>query len=129
LKIYNGNIISINVYSIHKDIKNHCEDSLVGEHVNNIDEHRQLSNININDRLLMTEEDYDKYIFPKYITKNTQPNSIHIDLWHTVDEDSNGHFVYIKDFEKLMVSSGKHKGYDCKHCLSKFTSHERLCNH
>ena len=28
-----------------------------------------------------------------------------------------------------MGSSGKHKGYYCKHCLSKFTSHERLCYH
>ena len=46
-----------------------------------------------------------------------------------MDEDTNGHFVYIKDFEKLMGSSGKHKGYYCKHCLSKFTSHERLCSH
>jgi hypothetical protein len=26
--------------------KNHCEDSLVGEYVNNIDEHKQLNNIN-----------------------------------------------------------------------------------
>ena len=48
---------------------------------------------------------------------------------HIVEEDSHGHFVYIKDFEKLRGSSGQHKGYHCKHCLSKFTSHERLCNH
>ena len=53
-----------------------------------------------------------------YITKNTKPNAIHIDLLHIVDAYSNGHFVYIKDFEKLMGTSGKHKGYYCKHCLS-----------
>ena len=41
----NGNRISINVYGIHKDIKNQCEDSIVGEYVNNIDENRQLNNI------------------------------------------------------------------------------------
>ena len=35
---YNGNTKSINVYGIHKDIKNHCEDRLVGEYVNNVDE-------------------------------------------------------------------------------------------
>ena len=37
-----------------------------------------------------------------YKRKNTQPNTTHIDLLHIVDEDNNGHFVYIKDFEKLM---------------------------
>ena len=82
-----------------------------------------------NDGLLITEDDYDKCIFPMNITKNTKPDVIHIDLLHIVDEDSNGHFVYIKDLEKLMGTSGQHKWYYCKHCLSKFTSHERLCNH
>ena len=43
----NGNRISINVYGIHKYIKHHCEDSLVGEYVNNIDAHRQLNNIKL----------------------------------------------------------------------------------
>ena len=46
-----------------------------------------------------------------------------------VHEDNIGNFVYIKDIEKLMGTSGKHRGYYCKHCLSKFTSHERLSNH
>jgi hypothetical protein len=32
--------------------------------------------------------------------KNTKRNTIHIDVLHIVDEDNNGHFVYIKDFEK-----------------------------
>ena len=104
---YNGNSISINVYGIHKDIKKQCADSLVGEYMNNIDESRQLNNIDKHDRLLRTEDDYDTSIFPMYITKNTKPNTIHIDLLHIVDEDNNGHFVYIKDFEKL---SGKHNG-------------------
>ena len=63
-----------------------------------------------NDRLLIIEDDYDKYIFPMYKRKNTQPNTIHIDLLHIVDEDSNGHFVYIKDLEKSMGSSGNIKG-------------------
>ena len=96
---YNGNTISINVYGIHKDIKKHCEDSLVGEYMNNVDEGRQVNNIDNNDRLLITEDDYDRSIFPMYITKNTKQNTSHIDLLHDVDEDNNGHFVYIKDFE------------------------------
>ena len=40
----NGNRISINFYGIHKDIKKHCEDSSVGEYVNNTGG-RQLNNI------------------------------------------------------------------------------------
>ena len=68
------------------------------------------------------------YISNEY-SENIKQNTIHIDLLCIVDEDSNGHFVAIKDFEMLMGSSGKHKGYYCKHCLSKFTSHERLSNH
>ena len=79
--------------------------------------------------MLITEDDYEKYVFPVYITENIKPNAIHTDLLHIVDDDSNGHFVYMKDLEKLMGTSGKHKGYYCKHCLSKFTSHESLCNH
>ena len=64
-----------------------------------------------------------------YTTKNIKPYAIHFGLLQIVDEGSNGLFVYIKDFEKLMGTSGKHKRCYCKHCLSNFTSHERLCNH
>ena len=42
----NGNRISINFYGVHKAVKNHCDDSSVGEYVNNIDENRQWNNIN-----------------------------------------------------------------------------------
>ena len=49
---------------------------------------------------------------------------IHIGRLHIADEDNNGHFVYIQDSEKLMGTSGTHKGFYCKHCLSKFTSRE-----
>ena len=51
------------------------------------------------------------YIYSNVYNKNTKPNAIHIDLLHIAGEDRNGHFVYIKDFEKLMGTSGKHKGY------------------
>ena len=64
-----------------------------------------------------------------YTTESIKANAIHIGLLRIVDEGSNGHFVHVKDFEKLMGTSGKHKGYYCKRWLSKFTSHERLCNH
>ena len=49
--------------------KKHCEDSSLGEYMNNIDEHRPLNNIDKRDRLLIAEDDYDDYIFPMYITK------------------------------------------------------------
>jgi len=94
-----------------------------------LDERRQLNNIGRHDKLLITEDDYDKYIVPMYITKNIKPNTIHIDLLHIVDDDNIWHFVYIQDFENLMRTRGKHNGYYCKHCLSKFTSYDRLCNH
>ena len=67
--------------------------------------------------------------FSHAYNKTIKTNVIHIDLLHIVDEDSNVHFVYVKDFEKLMGTNGEHKGYDCKHCLSKCTSYEMLCNH
>ena len=28
-----------------------------------------------------------------------------------------------------MGTNDKHKGYSCKHCLPKFTSYDRFCNH
>ena len=102
---------------------------MVGEYVNNIDERRQINNIDRHDELLITEDDYDKYIFPVYIIKIIKPDVIHIGLLHIADEDNDGQCVYIKDFEKLMGTSSKHKGYHCKHWVSKCTSHERLSNH
>ena len=85
MKKDNGNKATVNVCGIHKYSKNHCEDAAafgsVGEYVNNIDEDRQLNKIK-NDRLLITEDDYDRYIFPMSITKHTN----HIDLLHIVDE-------------------------------------------
>ena len=75
----NGNRVSINVYGIHKDIKKHCKDSSIGEYMNNVDESRQINNIDKHDRLFITEDGYDKYTFPMYITKNTKPNVIQID--------------------------------------------------
>jgi len=59
----NGNRTSFNVYGIHKDIRNHCEDSLGGEYVNNIDEDRQFNNIDKDGILLITEDNYDNYMF------------------------------------------------------------------
>ena len=63
----NGNRMSIHVYGIHKDIKKHCDGSLVGEYVNNIDESRQLNNIDKHDKLLITEDDSDKHRFSQCI--------------------------------------------------------------
>ena len=65
----NGNRISINVYGIHKDIKKQCEDILFGDYVNNIDGSRQVNNINKNDELLITENDYYEIHLPNVYYK------------------------------------------------------------
>ena len=47
-----------------------------------------------------------------------------------VDSESNEeHFLYIKDFNKLMGSDGKHRTYYCKNCVQPFSSEERLKCH
>ena len=61
----------MNVYRIHKDIKKHCEDGSIGEYVNDIDESRHLNNIDKHDKSLITEDDYDKCIFPNVYNKKT----------------------------------------------------------
>ena len=61
-------------------LKKHCEDRLVGEYMNDVDESRQINNIDKHDRLLITEDCYDEYVFPNVYNKNIKPNAIHIDL-------------------------------------------------
>ena len=39
------------------------------------------------------------------------------------------HFVYIKDFDKLMGANGKHRTYYCKHCVQPFSSEDKLKCH
>ena len=85
----NDNRISINVYGIHKDIKKHGDDSLIGDYVNNINESKQTNkfgsktqlkhpkgalSIKKDDRLLITEDDYDKYIFQCIYQKTLNQN-------------------------------------------------------
>ena len=60
--------------------------------MNSIDENRQLNNIKngrfFKQMMVMIN------IFCNVYNKNIKRNTIHIDLLHCVDEDSNVHFVY-----------------------------------
>ena len=55
----NGNKISLHVCGI-RILKKHCKDNSIGECMNNIDESRQINYMNKDDKLLITEDDYDE---------------------------------------------------------------------
>ena len=59
-----------------------------------------------------------KLIFPIYIPDQKFENSM--DLLIVTDGDKS-HYVYIKDFDRLMFrkTKSKNKKYVCKHCLQK----------
>ena len=48
-----------------------------------------------------------------------------------ITEKGKSHYVFIKDFNRLMFSRTKHKGkkYYCMSCLQSFTTEEILSNH
>ena len=48
-----------------------------------------------------------------------------------ITENDKSHYVFIKDFNRLMFSTAKHKHkkHFCIHCLQNFTTEEGLSNH
>ena len=60
--------------------------------MNNVEKSKQINNIGKHDRLLITEDDYDKYIFPKYITKTL--NQIQFVLIYYIVDDGNNWNLY-----------------------------------
>ena len=107
----NVNRVSINIYQVHeKELQNHYTNEL-----------------DLPDDVLNTNHEI---IIPIYYTKNTNKYAQHIDLLYLIDSETNKeHFVYIKDFNKLMGSNGKHRTYYCKHCVQPFSSEEKLKYH
>ena len=107
----NGNRVSINIYQVHeKELQNHYTNEL-----------------DLPDDVLNTNHEIS---IPIYYTKNTNKYAQHIDLLYLIDSETNKeHFVYIKDFNKLMGSNGKHRTYYCKHCVQPFSSEEKLKYH
>jgi hypothetical protein len=56
----------------------------------------------------------------------------HVDLLLLTNEDGLHHYVYIKDFGRLMnsqINKTQHKKYHCRTCLHPFKSKENLLNH
>ena len=94
----------------------------------------QISRIEKQNKIYVNVYGYDasiKYFFPIYPTKphNVEPNKI-INLLHIEDEITD-HFVYIKDFNRLMSNFTKHKGkkHFCPGCLQCFYSTDSLAKH
>ena len=70
---------------------------------------------------------YKNKVYPLYISKKSYDQMLNLLL---ITEKGKSHYVFIKDFNRLMFSRTKHK--DKKHCMSclqSFTTEEILFNH
>ena len=74
-----------------------------------------------------------KAVYPINISREHYDN--HLELLHIEGDNVKGetitHYVYIKDFNRLMFNFTKHKGkkHFCMHCLQCFYSNESLAKH
>ena len=70
----------------------------------------------------------DKQPYPIYISKEKYDNHMNLLL---ITEDTNTHYVLIKDFNKFMFNHTKHqhKKHFCMYCLQCFSSERVLLNH
>ena len=73
---------------------------------------------------------YENKVYPLYISKKSYTQALNLLL---ITQENKSHYVFIKDFNRLMYSKIKtknqHKKYFCMHCLQNFTSEEVLSNH
>ena len=71
---------------------------------------------------------HENKIYPLYISKKPYNETFNM-LLLTVKEKS--HYVFVKDFNRLMFSRTKHKSkkHYCMSCLQSFTTEEILSNH
>ena len=73
---------------------------------------------------------YENKIFPLYVSKIFNEQVLNVSL---ISNEENSHYVFIKDFNKLMYSTVKtknaHKKHFCMSCLQNFTTKEVLNNH
>ena len=71
---------------------------------------------------------YNKTIYPIYISK--AKNTDDMDLLY-IEEEEKQHYVYIKDFNRLMFNFTKHKSkkHFCKNCFQCFYSEDVLGQH
>ena len=71
---------------------------------------------------------YVNKIYPLYISKKSYDQTINLLL---ISGKGKSHYVFVKDFNKLMFSRTKHKDkkHYCMSCLQNFTTEEILSNH
>ena len=67
-------------------------------------------------------------VYPLYISKRSYDQTFNLSL---IIEKDKSHYVFIKDFNRLMFSRTKHKDkkHYCTSCLQNFTTEEILSNH
>ena len=73
---------------------------------------------------------YENNIFPLYVSKTFNEQVLNVLL---ISNEEKSHYVFIKDFNRLMCSTVKtkndHKKHFCMSCLQNFTTKEVLNNH
>ena len=71
---------------------------------------------------------YENKVYPLYISKKSYNQTLNLLL---ITEKDKSHYVFIKDFNRLMFSRTKHKDkkHYCMSCLQSFTTEEKLFNH
>ena len=71
---------------------------------------------------------YENKVYPLYISKKPDDQTLNLLL---ITEKGKSHYVFIKDFNRLIFSKTKHKDekHHCMSCLQSFTTKEILSNH
>ena len=71
---------------------------------------------------------YENKVFPLYVSKKSNEQVLNALL---VSNEEKSHYVFIKDFNRLMYSKTKHKDrkHYCMSCLQNFTTKEILNKH
>ena len=71
---------------------------------------------------------YENKFYPLHISKKSYCQTLNLLL---INEKGESHYVFIKDFNRLMFSRTKHKDkkHYCMSCLQSFTTEEILSNH
>ena len=71
---------------------------------------------------------YENKVYPLFISKKSYNQTLNLLL---ITEKDKSHYVFIKDFKRLMFSKTKHKDKKlfCMSCLQNFRTNEILKNH
>ena len=71
---------------------------------------------------------YENIVFPLYVSKKSNEQVLNVLL---ISNEEKSHYVFIKDFNRLMYLKTKHKDrkHFCMSCLQNFTTKEILNNH